>query len=197
MRDEHPPEGARTAPRAADARRRSAVSSDDLGGDDPRSDEAFLARLGGDLPRLQRIARLLVGDPAVADDLVAEAIARTLPRWRTGDVSDLGPYLRTVLVHLARRRWRVRSLGRDRDHRAAEWTRPARDAAGDVADRDRTLRALAQLPARRRAVVVLRFYDDLTEAQIAEVLGIEVGTVKSQLSRALGQFRVALGALEA
>jgi RNA polymerase sigma factor (sigma-70 family) len=63
-------------------------------------------------------------------------------------------------------------------------------------ERDRTLRAVMRLPVRRRAVVALRFYDDLTEQQIADTLGVALGTVKSQLSRALEQLRVELGALE-
>jgi RNA polymerase sigma factor (sigma-70 family) len=63
-------------------------------------------------------------------------------------------------------------------------------------ERDRTLRAVMRLPPRRRAVVVLRFYDDLPEAEIAGLLGVSVGTVKSQLSRALEQLRADLGTLE-
>ncbi len=157
----------------------------------------LLVRLGPDLPRLARIARLLVGDPDAADDLVAEAIARTLPRWRSGDVAEAGSYVRAVVVHLARRRWRRRALSLRRDHRAAEWQRSGDDTVAHLAERDRMLRLVARLPPRRRAVVVLRFYDDLSEAQIAEVLGIGVGTVKSQLSRALGQLRAGLEALEA
>jgi RNA polymerase sigma factor (sigma-70 family) len=65
-----------------------------------------------------------------------------------------------------------------------------------VDERDRTLRSVMRLPLRRRAVVVLRFYDDLTEADIARILGINIGTVKSQLARALEQLRVSLGTLD-
>lgn len=159
----------------------------------PRTDSSFVEVLGSELPRLQRLARLLAGDAAAADDLVAEAIVRTLPRWRAGLVDDPAAYLRRVLCNLAKRRWRRRVLGRRDDRHALDWLQPASDPAADNAERDRTLRALAALPPQRRAVVVLRFYDDLSEARIAEVLGISAGTVKSTLSRAVEQLRRTLG----
>ncbi|MEQ1701476.1 MAG: sigma-70 family RNA polymerase sigma factor, partial [Ilumatobacteraceae bacterium] len=99
-----------------------------------------------------------------------------------------------VLVNVVHRRWRRRRLSMRSDHRALDWLQPAGDSATAAADRDRTLRALATLPPRRRAVVVLRYYDDLSEARIAQVLGVGVGTVKSTLSRALEQLRTALEA---
>jgi RNA polymerase sigma-70 factor (sigma-E family) len=155
-------------------------------------DAELVEVLRDELPRVQRIALLLVGE--AADDVVAEAIARTLPRWRADRVDDPGAYLRRVVINLAKRRWRRRALASQRDHHALSWA--ASPDETDVAERDRTLRAVRALPPRRRAVVVLRFYDDLTEARIAEVLGISVGTVKSQLSRALEQLRTDLGTLE-
>ena len=159
-------------------------------------DASFATALGEALPKLQRIARLLVGSTDAADDLVAEAIARTLPKWRTGSVADPPAYLRAVMVNLARRRWRRRRLGVQRDHVSLDWLQSPADNEAVTAERDRTLRAVSRLPARRRAVVVLRFYDDLPEAEIAEVLGINLGTVKSTLSRALEQLRADLGTLE-
>jgi RNA polymerase sigma-70 factor (sigma-E family) len=160
------------------------------------SDLDFLARLSTGLPRIQRIARLLTGDEFAAEDLVAEAIARSLPRWRSGQVADASSYVRAVVVHLASARWRRRALSGRRDHFALSWLATADDHAQVLSERDRTLRALMKLPMRRRAVVVLRFYGDLTEQQIADELGISVGTVKSQLSRALEQLRVDLDTLE-
>ncbi|MCB0980570.1 MAG: SigE family RNA polymerase sigma factor [Ilumatobacter sp.] len=159
-------------------------------------DDEFTALVGDRLPALQRVARLLVGGGDVADDLVAEAIARTLPRWRAGTVADPVAYLRRVVVNLARRRWRRRRLGIDRDRAALDWLPAGGDAEAGVIERERVLRALAALPARRRAVVVLRFYEDLGEAEIAAALGVSVGTVKSTLARALGQLRGTLGALD-
>lgn len=158
----------------------------------PQNDVGFVEMLGAELPRLQRVARLLVGTGDVADDLVAEAIARTLPKWRSGTVADPAAYVRRVLVNLANRRWRRRRLSLRSDHFALDWTPQAADHSTDSAERDRTLSALHRLPVRRRAVVVLRYYDDLSEAAIASVLGISVGTVKSTLSRAIEQLRAEL-----
>jgi RNA polymerase sigma-70 factor (sigma-E family) len=159
-------------------------------------DAEFLGVVAGELPRIQRIALLLTDDPDAAEDLVAEAIARSLPRYRQGTIDDPPAYLRRVVVNLAKRRWRRRAMSRHRDHHALDWMPLAPPADQHAVDRDRTLRAVMQLPVRRRAVVVLRFYDDLTEAEIARVLGISVGTVKSQLSRALEQLRGELATQE-
>jgi RNA polymerase sigma-70 factor (sigma-E family) len=157
---------------------------------------AFVDALGAELPRLQRVARLLTGDAHAADDLVADTVARTYPRWRAGEVADPAAYLRRALVNAAASRWRRRGLAAARDHAAIDWLPHAVDDAERQADHDRTLRALRALAPRRRAIVVLRFYDDLPEADIAAMLGISVGTVKSQLSRALGQLRELLGSLD-
>ena len=151
-----------------------------------RTDD-FAAAVADDLPRLRHLARLLVRDGA--DDLVAEALARTLPKWQAGRIDDLPAYLRRVLIRLASRRWHVRNLGRDRAPALRRTGVAPADHAETIAERDRTQRAVRALPARRRAVVALRFDEDLTEARIAEILGISVGTVKSQLSKALAQLR--------
>lgn len=159
----------------------------------PRTDSSFVEVLGAELPRLQRLARVLTHDAAAADDLVAEAIVRTLPRWRAGTIDDPAGYLRRVLCNLAKRRWRRQRLSRRDDRHSLQWLQPVSDPTVDAAERDRTLRAVAALAPQRRAVVVLRFYDDLPEARIAEVLGISAGTVKSTLSRAVEQLRRTLG----
>jgi RNA polymerase sigma factor (sigma-70 family) len=175
---------------------RSVVDSDDVARP-ARTNVEFSQMLVVELPRVQRIARLMVGDADAAEEVVAEAVARMLPRWRADAIDDCGAYLRRVVVNLARRRWRRLALARRRDHRALDWMAVASIESSEVVDeRDRTLRSVMRLPLRRRAVVVLRFYDDLTEADIARVLGINVGTVKSQLARALEQLRVSLGTLD-
>jgi RNA polymerase sigma-70 factor (sigma-E family) len=161
-----------------------------------RADAELVVALEGELGRIRRTARLLVGDPDLADDLVGEAIARTLPRWRAGRVEDAPAYVRRVVVNLASRRWRRLALGRRRDAAALEWSPEPTDESEVVAERDRTLRAVMRLPPRRRAVVVLRFYEDMTVADIADVLAVAEGTVKSQLSRALEQLRDELETLE-
>lgn len=152
----------------------------------------LLVALGDELEALQRFALLLTGDSHAAEDLLADAIARTLPRWRAGEVRDVTAYVRRVVVNLAARGWRRRRISRDRDHHAVEWTTPALELDTGVVERDRVWAAVLALPPRRRAVVVLRYYDDLSEPRMAELLGIGVGTVKSQLSRALDQLRAAL-----
>ncbi|MGD9996751.1 MAG: sigma-70 family RNA polymerase sigma factor [Ilumatobacteraceae bacterium] len=159
-------------------------------------DALFIAALADALPRIQRVARLLVGTADGADDLVAEAIARTLPKWRSGTVDDAPAYVRRVVVNLASRRWRRLALAHRRDHATLDWMQQPAPFDTVTAERDRTLRAVLRLPPRRRAVVVLRFYDDLPEAAIAQILGIGVGTVKSQLSRALEQLRADIEALD-
>jgi RNA polymerase sigma-70 factor (sigma-E family) len=175
---------------------RGSELSDGVDDGSAADDVRFVAVLEDALPRVQRVALLLVGDRSAADDLVAEAVARTLPKWRAGGVADPAAYLRRVVVNLASRRWRRRSLAVRHDRAALNWLQPTTDDDAVVVERDAVVRAVARLAPRRRAVVVLRFYGDLSEAQIAEVLGVRVGTVKSQLSRGLEQLREDLGTLE-
>ena len=139
-------------------------------------------------PALLRSAYLLTGDWAMAEDLLQTALVKI---WfaRTGlrEPAAAEAFVRTTMTRLfvswRRRRWR----GEVPTERMPE---PATDGQlGGVEDRDSLRRALARLPARTRAMVVLRFYDDLTEAQVAELLGCSVGTVKSTVSRALAQLR--------
>jgi RNA polymerase sigma-70 factor (sigma-E family) len=136
--------------------------------------------------RLLRVAELVAGDADIAADAVAEAFARTYPHWRRGRVDDIGAYLRRAVLNEIHRGWRRRRVD----------VPPARTADGaddGVVERDRVLRALGVLSVRQRTAVVLRFYDDLSEAAIADAMGVPVGTVKSTLSRALDKLRVALG----
>jgi RNA polymerase sigma factor (sigma-70 family) len=175
---------------------RSVVDGDDVARL-ARTNVEFSQMLSVELPRVQRIARLMIGDADTAEEVVAEAVARMLPRWRADAIDDCGAYLRRVVVNLARRRWRRLALGRRHDHHALDWMAVASTDSNEVVDeRDRTLRAVMRLPLRRRAVVVLSFYDDLTEADIARILGVNIGTVKSQLARALEQLRGSLGTLD-
>jgi RNA polymerase sigma factor (sigma-70 family) len=158
---------------------------------DADADAALLDALRPSIARMQRIALALAGNSADAEDLVAEALARILPRWRSHTIDDPAAYLKTTIVNLSTRRWRRRALSRSRDHRALDWLAAADDDPGRAAlDRQVTLTAVRLLSPRRRAIVVLRYYDDLSLEQIANVLEINVGTVKSQLWRALEQLRL-------
>jgi len=160
------------------------------------------ARLGGDdgdfemfvtehYPALLGYAFLLTGDPADAEDLLQTGLVRVGLAWsRLRDRSAAPAYVRKILVRECANGWRSRSREVARLRRVAS-PGPQPDIAGQVADSDVVWRALNSLSARQRAAIVLRFYDDLTEMQIAETLGCSAGTVKSLSSRALAKLRAA------
>jgi RNA polymerase sigma-70 factor (sigma-E family) len=138
---------------------------------------------------LQRTAWLLTNDWALAQDLVQTALARSWPYWgriERGDDPEI--YVRRVMVNTwatwRRRRWRAELPS------AMLTDRPANgDMAADVATRVAVRQVLAALTKRQRAVVVLRLFDDLPEAQVAQILGCAVGTVKATMSQALTRLR--------
>ena len=137
---------------------------------------------------LQRFAGFLTGDPAAAADLAQEAFVRLYQHW--GSLHrDPGPYLRRIVVNLIRsehRKAKVRAL-----HPVIQPMPPP--SHGERVDEWLSLaHALRALPPMRRAVVVLRFYEDRTEQQIADLLDRPLNTVKSDLRRALIQLRDAL-----
>ena len=137
--------------------------------------------------RLLHVAELVAGDREIAADAVAEAFARTYPHWRRGKVDDIGAYLRRSTINEITRSWRRR---RPPVPQREPVDRGVSDAAAErVAERDRLARVLAQLSTRHRAALVLRYFEDLSEADIAAALGIPPGTVKSTLSRALDRVR--------
>jgi RNA polymerase sigma-70 factor (sigma-E family) len=144
---------------------------------------------------LRRRAYLLTGSLADAEDLVQEALARTWEASRGRPVDLPRAYAHRTMVNLYVSRWRRRLL-RQEDP-VADVPEPTGgtevDAAGGVAERDRLWRALGALPAKQRAVLVLRFYEDLTETAAAEVLGVTVGTVRSQTWKGLRRLEAALG----
>ena len=128
--------------------------------------------------RLTRAAHLLTGSNEVAEEVVQDAFVALYPRF--GTVENPGGYLYRSVVNGCRT-WARRRATADRLARAEPAT-----AAG-APELDETWAALAALPTRKRAIVVLRFYEDLPLAEIGEVLGCRIGTVKSQLHRALEQ----------
>lgn len=152
--------------------------------------DAFVVARGGSLVRT---AYLIVGDAGAAQDVVQIALVKVARRWaRIAGAGDPLPYVRTAVVRTAiswrRRRW----LGETAS--AALPERPGADALGAVDTRDTLRRALATLPRRQRAAVVLRHYLDLDERATADVLGCSIGTVKSQTAKALSRLRVAIAA---
>jgi RNA polymerase sigma-70 factor (sigma-E family) len=138
-------------------------------------------------PRLHRTAYLLTGDWALAQDLVQHACAATWPRFAS--LQEPEAYARTVLARTASSWWRRRWRGEVPHGEVPE--QAASDEWADVDRRHVLASALRALPARQRAVLVLRFYDDLSEAEAASALGWPVGTVKSTTSRALASLRAA------
>lgn len=138
---------------------------------------------------LWRSAWLLTGDRQRAEDLVQTALMKCWRRWdRIGDAGAVEAYVRRAMVTTYTDWWRRRWNGELPTEDLPD--RPDRpDAATDPGVRRDVLVALATLPRGQRAVVVLRFFDDLTEQQTAATLGISVGTVKSQTFRALRTLR--------
>ncbi len=137
-----------------------------------------------------RLATLLTGDQGRAEDAVSEAFARVFVQWRKGRVEDVRPYLRRAVVNQVRNGARRGLLERREAVRLHGDDRGARAQADDVVERDEVTRLLARLPARQRAAIVLRYYADMPEAQVAEALGCPVGTVKSLVSRGLARLRL-------
>ena len=133
------------------------------------------------LPML-RVAHLLLVSTDAAEEAVQDAFAKVYERW--GRIDDHGAYLRRCVVNRCRDVQRRRRLERDR--------RPSLTASyADLGARE-LLDALARLPIRQRAAVVLRYYEGLSEAEVAAALDVPVGTVKSTVSRALTQLREAV-----
>ncbi len=143
-------------------------------------------------PALHRAAYLMVGDVSLAQDLVQEALTRTYVAWpRLRDTSKAEAYTRKAITTTAISWFRRKSWGERPTDRVDD-----RGAAGHedgVAQHQWLWQAMLSLPVRQRAAVVLRYYEDLTEAQTAEAMGCAVGTVKSQVSAALSTLRERLG----
>ncbi|HLN16142.1 MAG TPA: SigE family RNA polymerase sigma factor [Acidimicrobiales bacterium] len=136
---------------------------------------------------LCRLASLLLDDPHAAEEVVQEAFVRTYTGWwRIRQPERAQWYLRTAVVNLSRSRGRRRGSER-RGNRTVYATEGKAQAGSEVegrADRLVVMAAVRALPPRQREAVVLRYYEDLPEADIAKALGCSVGTVKSQLSKA-------------
>lgn len=146
--------------------------------------EDFVAGRG---QALQRYGYALTGDWALAEDLLQAALAKTYPRWSRICRDDPEAYVRKIMVNTWSSWWRRRWRGEVPFAQLPDGTGPDTYAAAD--HRHALRSALAKLPPRQRAVVVLRYHQDLSEAQVADLLGISVGTVKSQAAKALAALR--------
>ena len=155
------------------------------------ADEGLREFLAGRLDALSRLAYLLTGDHHAAEDLLQNALVIIAARWqRVAGADDPTAYVRRILYHEHVSSWR-----RNRHLRAEYSTAEVpdrgrvRDMSSDVVRRVVLERALAKLTPRQRAVIVARFYEDLTEVDAAAALGCSVGTIKSQTHHALGRLR--------
>jgi RNA polymerase sigma-70 factor (sigma-E family) len=155
--------------------------------------EAFRAYVAARSPALLRTAYLLTGNRADAEDLLQTALAKTYLAWdRIREQEALDGYVRRVMVNTQTSWWRRRRVDEYATDELPE-RGTGRDAGEDLALHDALWSALAALPKRQRAMVVLRYYEDLSEAETAHVLGVSVGTVKSTTSRALAKLRDSSG----
>ncbi|WP_371500047.1 SigE family RNA polymerase sigma factor [Kitasatospora sp. NBC_00374] len=158
-------------------------SGTERAGRDAGFSEFVVARWGA----LVQTAYLLTGDFHEAEDLVQTTLAKAYPHWRRIDPDTAASYLRRALVNNNRSRYRRRRVS----HLLTPFLpdTPAPAVTHDGEDRDLLVAALAGLPERQRAVVVLRYWEDLSLEQVADELGCSIGTVKSQASRALARLR--------
>lgn len=149
-------------------------------------------------PALVRLARLLTGDSHRAEDLVQEALGRAYARWRSISRMDRPDvYVRRILVNVNSSWWRRRSshetpvtselMTAALDHSAA--CRVSGDMGAAAAERDAMWRLVTALPPRQRAVLVLRYYEDLDDGTIAEILDCTTTTVRTHTMRALAALR--------
>lgn len=136
---------------------------------------------------LLKLCVLLVGRSEGAEDLVQEAFTRAARHLLEVDADQARSYLRATALNLFRNRLRRSAIERKHHNAGADSYEMDLDA------RQEMWRAVRRLPARQRAVVVLRYYEDLSERETAEVLGCSIGTVKSQNSRALKRLRKEVG----
>jgi len=149
------------------------------------SEDEFAEFVAGALPGLMRFGLVLTGSRAAAEDLVQTALGRSWRAWRLRRIDNPHAFVRKVMVNSYASWYRRHGL---KDEIAAVDQNDGmvtEDESSRIDDRDDMWRALASLPPRQRAVIVLRYYEDQSEQEIAAVMGTSAGTVKSQSARAL------------
>ena len=156
-------------------------------------DDEFTAYLHARQPSLLRTAYLLTGDRNHAEDILQTSLAKLYLAWdKVRDRDSVDAYVRRIMVNennsMWRRGWKKREFATESEVLIAKGDREVRDDY-DEGTNDALWQVVQSLPPKARAVVVLRYYEQLSEAETADVLGISVGTVKSQCSRALAALR--------
>jgi RNA polymerase sigma-70 factor (sigma-E family) len=163
---------------------------------DTERDRAISALFDRHYAPMCRLAYVILGDAALAEEIVMEALIKTFSGWgRIRDVSRADAYLRRAVVNLCRSKIRRKSIEARVNavsYRRAELNPPDWDPESHETSR-LVLAAVRGLPERQRACVVLRYFEDMPEGQIADILGCSVGTVKSQLSKARAKLEKSLG----
>lgn len=163
---------------------------------DSADEERYRGFVAARSTALLRTAYLLVGDRGRAEDLLQTALTKTYLSWgRIRDQGAVEAYVRRVMATTATSWWRRRWHGETPTESLPETPMPG-DLGGLHAERDELWRLLQELPVKQRAVLVLRFYEDMNETEVAEALAISRGTVKSHTSRALAALRARLGQRE-
>ena len=153
-----------------------------------RADADFREFVSSKGRSLLRSAYLLTGNLADAEDLVQSALAKTYQAWdRIQDRNALDGYVRRAMVNTHISWWRRRRVDEYPTDEIPD--QPAADALGTSELHDTLQRAIDRLPQRMRAAVLLRYFEDMTEAEVADVLGVSQGTVKSTVSRAVAKLR--------
>ena len=156
---------------------------------DEQAREQFRSYVAARSPALLRTAYVLTGNRADAEDLLQTALAKTYLAWdRIREREAVDGYVRRVMVNTQTSWWRRRKVDERPTDQLPDGA-AGRDATADLDLHDALWTALAVLPKRQRAMVVLRYYEDLSEAETARVMGVSVGTVKSTTSRALTRLR--------
>lgn len=155
---------------------------------DARAEREFRDFVSARSGALFATAFLLTGQREAAEDLLQTALTKTADHWDRVDQPEA--YVRKVLYHHQVNRWRLRSWSRERTVDVVPEPIAERDPSAGTDLRVSLIAALRRLGPRQRAVVVLRYFEDLPESSVAALLGISVGTVRSQCHRALATLRV-------
>jgi RNA polymerase sigma-70 factor (sigma-E family) len=157
---------------------------------DDQSEAAFEEFVLGRQATMFRVAVLLTGDHGHAEDLLQSALERTYQHWhRVAAAGNPDAYVRRMMVNLANDRWRSKRHVVEQCIDTVACPAEQDWHVELTESRDLVIRALRTVPIRMRTVLVLRYFEDLSEAETAAVLGCSVGAVKSQASRGLAKLR--------